>query len=766
MSAAKSIDTERRTGRIWIGYLIGCAVALVGYYLIGDESVRDVVYIPIALVGPIAIVVGVRIHRPDQVWPWYLMAAGQVLWIVADGLFNWYETVLKISPFPSLADAFYLAGYPVIAVGLLLLIRARRSKRDLAGTLDAATVTVGLGLLSWVMLAQPTIQSSESSFIAAVVSAAYPAADILLLAALVRLLTLPEGGSVALRLLLIALTLLIAGDTLFTAFGLYGAGQSNILDFLWLGSYWAWGAAALHPSVRSLSQPAGDSGLGFSKIRLLAMTLATLVAPGILAVQRAVELRLDVAAVVIGSVLMFLLVVSRMWLAIDQIADANVELERLQEELAFQAAHDSLTGLPNRAEATRMMLAALSRARRSGNLLALIFIDLDGFKAINDSLGHPAGDQVLRAVAERLRSELRGGDTPARLGGDEFVALLEPVDSEASAISVAERLIATLSMPIPLADGQKARLGASIGIAFNRHAGTDAEQLLSEADVAVYRAKRRGRGRVEVFDEGLALEVSERARLQQAIGEAITRDELVLFYQPIVRVETGNLDGYEALVRWQRPGHGLLAPDEFIPVAEQSDLICTLGCWVLGTAARQLELWNQERTSRDLIVSVNLSGRHINNPRVVEDVATVLEAHDIAPQQLIIEITETVLLDDWRAINHLNALRDLGVALSLDDFGTGYNSIAQLARLPVDFIKIDRSYLDTSSPESRKLFQLMVHVAHSFGLSVVGEGVEDREQLTFLEALQVEQAQGYFLGRAMPPDQLGRHQIPSTAERS
>jgi EAL domain-containing protein (putative c-di-GMP-specific phosphodiesterase class I) len=269
-----------------------------------------------------------------------------------------------------------------------------------------------------------------------------------------------------------------------------------------------------------------------------------------------------------------------------------------------------------------------------------------------------------------------------------------------------------------------------------------------------------------VYDEGLALEVTERAQLQQAIGDAITHDELVLFYQPVVRVETGNLDGYEALVRWQRPGHGLLPPDDFIPVAEQSDLICNLGCWVLRTAARQLELWNSEHTSRDLVVSVNLSGRHINNPRVVEDVATVLDSHDIDPRQLIIEITETVLLDDWRAIDHLHALRALGVALSLDDFGTGYNSIAQLARLPVDFIKIDRSYLDTSSPESRKLFQLMVHVAHSFGLSVVGEGVEGREQLTFLEALQVEQAQGYFLGRPMPPDQLGQQQIPSTAERS
>lgn len=584
------------------------------------------------------------------------------------------------------------------------------------------------------------------------------------MAGLVRLLTLPGSGAKAVRLLLIALTLLIAGDTLFTAFGLYGVDQSHVLDFLFLGSYWTWGAAALHPSIGSASQPAPESE-GFSRIRLLAMTLATLVAPGILAVQRAAELRLDVVAVVIGSVLMFLLVVSRMWLAIDQIAESNAELKHLQEELAFQAAHDPLTDLPNRAEAMRLMVAALNRAHSLGGLLALIFIDLDGFKAVNDSMGHPAGDQVLCTVARRLRNELRAGDTAARLGGDEFVALLEPVESESAALAVAERLITSISEPMPLPGGHQARIGASMGIGFNRHRSTDAEELLSEADMAVYRAKARGRGRIEIFSEALGLELARRAELQQAIHDAIQHGELVLFYQPIVRVDTGEVDGYEALVRWQRPGHGLLLPADFIPVAETSDLICSLDCWVLNAATRQLEIWNREQGSSDLVMSINVSGRHINDPRIIDDVAAVLRSHDVQPKQLIIEITETVLVDDHRAVDNLNALRRLGVTLSLDDFGTGYNSMAQLARLPINMIKIDRSYLDTSSSESRKLLQLMVHVAHTFGLAVVGEGVEDREQLAFLEAIQVEEAQGYFLGHALPPDQLQEHRTWSTVRR-
>lgn len=247
-------------------------------------------------------------------------------------------------------------------------------------------------------------------------------------------------------------------------------------------------------------------------------------------------------------------------------------------------------------------------------------------------------------------------------------------------------------------------------VAFNRHPSTvpstdasaDAEVLLSEADMAVYRAKARGRGRLDVFSEALGFELTHRDPLQAPISDAIQHDELVLFHQPIVRVDTGHIDGYEALVRWQRPRGTSCCYRLSSSVAETSDLICSLDCWVLNATACQLEIWNREQESPELIISVNISGRHINAPRIVQDVTMVLRGHAIAPRQLIIEITETVLVEDPHAVGNLNALRQLGISLSLDDFRTGYNSLAQLARLPVHMIKIDRSYLDTSTPETRR----------------------------------------------------------------
>ncbi len=739
-----------RLPHLWLGYLSLGAAGLVGYYLLPTALTRDVGYLVLGLYGVAGILAGVRLQRVVAPLPWHLMAVGLLLWITGDTLFAWYENVRHVDPFPSWADAFYLAGYPVIAVGLHLLIRRRRITGDLGGALDSATVTVGLGLLSWVVLAQPTIDSSRESFVTAAVAAAYPVADILLLAGLVRLLTLSDGESASLRLLLVAITLLIAADTLFVALELYGAGESHTIDFLWLASYVIWGAAALHPSVHDLALPVLRSAARFRRRRLVAMTLATLIAPGILAVEHLADLRLDVIAVILGSVLMFLLVVARMWLAIDQITESNAELRRLQDELAFQAAHDPLTGLPNRAEAARLVHRALARARRTGRIVALLFIDLDGFKAVNDSHGHPAGDEVLRTVARRLTDELRAGDVAARLGGDEFVVLLEDLEAEPSAEAVAARLIDMIRRPIGLSVGLDAEVGASIGISYNRDERVDADLLLHDADVAVYRAKQRGRGRVETFSETLGTELAERAELRAALERALRNDELVLFYQPIIRVTTGQLEGYEALVRWERPGHGLVPPSEFIPFAERSELICDLDHWVLDRATEQLARWNRTSGARDLLLSVNISGRHVTAPQITDEVRTALEEHGVDPSQLILEITETVLVEDRVAIENLHALRRLGVTLSLDDWGTGYNSIAQLSRLPVDMVKIDRSYLDPTTHHDQTLLRLMVHVAHTFGLTVVGEGVEQDEQLALLAALEVESAQGFLLGRPVP----------------
>ena len=631
----------------------------------------------------------------------------------------------------------------------MLLIRRRQIGRDIAGLLDSAIVTAGLGLLSWVLLAHPTMIESQQSLAASAVGLAYPVADILLVGFLVRLVTTPGGRTPAFRFLLAAIALLILGDTASTLVNLVSSGSSTY-DFLWLGSYVLWGTAALHPSMRTMSDPAPSEWQPFSRRRLLVLTLATLTAPATLAGQLLFTHRIDGWSVVAGSVVLFLLVVGRMNLAIDQIVASNRHRERLQADLAYQASHDSLTQLPNRARALEMIEGALHRAQRSGAMVGLLFVDLDGFKQVNDTFGHGAGDEVLREVSRRMQAEVRGGDVVARLGGDEFVVLLEPVDSQLSVLEIARRIIATVSAPIPMTMiGGQAGVGASIGAAFNLDGDTDPDRLLGEADAATYRAKALGRGRVEVFDESLRQALHERANLESAIVHGLGNGEFVVHYQPVIDVQTSALQGFEALVRWNRPGHGLVPPDDFIPLAESSSLICDIDRWVLEEALNQLARWT-EATGRDEIwMAVNISGRHVSDPRIVADVLESLAASGVAANRLVLELTETIRIDDLRAMNHLHTLRNAGVAVSIDDFGTGYNSIMQMQHLPIDSIKIDRSFLASTHTASGQLVLLIVQAAHAFGLTVIAEGVELDTQLTALGDVGCDSAQGYLIAHPL-----------------
>jgi diguanylate cyclase (GGDEF)-like protein len=735
-------------------------LAVVGGIAVASEVLpvprllQDLVYSLVSLSVLVAILVGIRRFRPQNAIAWSLMAVGQWLWVVADTTFNWQQDVVHTDAFPTISDAFYLLGYPTLALGLALLLRGRgRSRGDLGTLLDSLTVTAGLSLLSWVLLARPTIASLHHSPGAAAVAAAYPAMDILLIGVLVRLVSTPGGRSPAFRMLLAALALLITADTLSVAFDLFATNGVAAVEYLWMLSYVAWGGAALHPSMTRLSDPVSMPEVHFRGVRLLAVVLATLIAPAILTVHEVTGAAIDVWAVIIGSVVMFVLVVLRMSHAIEQIASAHEALETLQDELAVQATHDPMTGLVNRIQSMRLLAGALGRSRRRDADVALLFIDLDGFKAVNDNHGHPAGDEVLRQVAERMAAEVREGDFVGRLGGDEFVVGIEDVSDEDAVVALAERLIATVSRDIRIGDAHTVRVGASVGIAIGRGGETDVETLVHEADVAVYQAKAAGRGCVKLFNGEARVALRHRLETERALLNAIIDDELVLHYQPIVNLATGDVDGYEALVRWDRPGVGLLHPAQFLQVAEASDLICDLDAWVLRAAVAQLARWNEERGDRELEVAVNISGRHISQSRVQHDVAMALR-DGIDPGQIVIEVTETALMDGTAAATNLEALRRMGVVISLDDFGTGYQSSTQLSRLPVDVLKIDRHYVDASSSSARVLLELMVKAAHAFGVRVVAEGVEHPEQLDLVRRLGCEHAQGYHLGMPAPADQL------------
>ncbi|MGY5884718.1 putative bifunctional diguanylate cyclase/phosphodiesterase [Modestobacter lacusdianchii] len=444
--------------------------------------------------------------------------------------------------------------------------------------------------------------------------------------------------------------------------------------------------------------------------------------------------------------------------SVRQIVASVRQREELQTALAHQASHDPLTELPNRAQALQLTAAALSRGQRSGSMTGLLFVDLDGFKAVNDSLGHAAGDDVLREVAVRLRDTVRAGDVVCRLGGDEFVVLVEGVDDERVLVELAERLIAAVSAPL-LLGGQAASVGASVGVAVSRDGVTDPDVLFVEADTAAYRAKRHGRGRAELFDEALRGQLAERAVLEAAIAAGLAGGEMVLHYQPVIDVAGDRLTGYEALVRWERPGHGMVPPDVFIPAAEESQLICELDRWVLHEATRQLAEWRADARLADgepePTIAVNISGRHLADRRVVQDVADALAASGLPAQLLVLEVTETVLVDDPSAFDNLAALRALGAAIAIDDFGTGYTSIGQLRHMPVDTLKIDRSFIASVEPGHGELVALMIRAAHTFGMTVVAEGVEEPAQLARLRAESCDQAQGYLLHRPLPAAAAG-----------
>ncbi|WP_299955407.1 bifunctional diguanylate cyclase/phosphodiesterase [uncultured Modestobacter sp.] len=457
--------------------------------------------------------------------------------------------------------------------------------------------------------------------------------------------------------------------------------------------------------------------------------------------------------------------------SVRQIVSSVRQREELQSALAHQASHDPLTELPNRAQALQLTAAALSRGQRSGSMTGLLFVDLDGFKAVNDSLGHAAGDDVLCEVAVRLRDAVRAGDVVCRLGGDEFVVLVEGVDDERTLVELAERLIDAVSGPL-LVGGQPASVGASVGVAVSRDGVTDPDVLLVEADTAAYRAKRHGRGRAEVFDEALRAQLAERAALEAAIAAGLAGGEMVLHYQPVIDVAGSRLTGYEALVRWERPGHGMVPPDLFIPAAEESRLICELDRWVLHEATRQLAEWRADAGVADgepePTIAVNISGRHLADRRVVADVADALAASGLPAHLLVLEVTETVLVDDPSAIDNLAALRALGAAIAIDDFGTGYTSIGQLRHMPVDTLKIDRSFIASGEPGHGELVALMIRAAHTFGMTVVAEGVEEPAQLARLRAESCDQAQGYLLHRPLPAAAAGallqaRHPVAGPA---
>jgi diguanylate cyclase (GGDEF)-like protein/PAS domain S-box-containing protein len=1054
--------------RAWITYPVFAVLATAIYLLAGHNSY---LFNAIGLSSPVLILVAVHIHRPERRWPWYLIALGQFVFIAGDVASYNYEKLNGVIPalfpmdviddvpevpFPSIADALYLAVYPCLIAGVTMMIRARTPGRDRASLLDSLMVSIGVGAVSWVLLISPYTTLEDLTLQVKLTAMAYPVMDLLLLAAAIRLAVGAGRRPPAFYLMMISIVALFATDAIYGYLNLYTAEGyqpgSGPLEAGWATFYVLLGVAALHPSMRELCEPAPDVEAKLSLGRLAVLAGASLLAPIVMAVQWSREALTDIPVMIGATIVLFILVVARMWglvrkqqefasrekalreagatlvtatnregihaaaiqgvralvgeetviricerrdedmfvvvagvggggvvanqhiefttlpdwkrerllmhgdyqvrlaesaiaeplglgtvgealvaplflrdelagllvaavegklsvtvadalralssqvaLALESAAltedllirqsearfaslvknssdvvtviepdttiryaspsatrvfglephelegmrfielvmqedrtrvlsfltaisegeghtgltefrmrrtdgqevsvetlrtnllhDTNVhgivlntrdisERKEFEEQLAHQAFHDTVTDLANRALFRDRVIHAIERQERDQKPVSVLFMDLDDFKTINDSMGHAAGDHVLREVGERLRGCLRAADTAARLGGDEFAILLEDGGDGIQAVDVADRVMELLQAPLMI-DDKEVFVRASVGIAIadGSHLGEEgAEELLRNADVAMYMAKEKGKGRYQMFEPAMHDTALKRLELKADLQRALEHEEFILHYQPVIELESGSISGVEALVRWMHPVRGMVPPLDFIPLAEETGLIAPIGRWVLHTACRAAKKLQEEFPSDPpLHMAVNLSARQLARAEIVDEVREILVETALDPSTLIIEITESVMMQDMElSIARLTELKQLGVQLAIDDFGTGYSSLNYVRRFPVDILKVDKSFIDEVSAggEASALTAAVIELAGILNLKPVAEGIERADQLQRLLELKCDLGQGYFFAKPMVGSDLQallaeRHAMEAEAE--
>ena len=1040
--------------RGWLAYVAFGALGGIAYYFVPGFHNSGVLFNVLGASSVVAILVGVRWHRPLRRLPWYLFALGQTLFITGDVLIHHYQRLFHHPiPFPSIGDAFYLCAYPCLIGGILLLIKRRTPGRDLDSLVDSLIVTIGVGLLSWEFLIAPPAHDYTISVLVKVASMAYPLIDVLLLGMVVRL-WVGAGRRAPAFYLLVCGALVLLGTHSASGFVHLGGvvhQEAGPLEAGWLSFYFLWGAAALHPTMRALTDSAVREESRLTQLRLALLAGGTLMAPAVLAIKALRGESLDIPLMVAGSVALFALALVRMnslvhqhemaeareralrqagasfvaatgwdalyaaslraildligedaeirlalarepkeelavvasagqgqardplggrwtehaagviglsslpeevlarlverrvvemqmptaperdvlqmpdsvgavtiaplhindqllgllivgnghqlsqqvhdgvetlasqvalafesafltedlhrrksevrfaslvqnssdvitiiaadsiiryqspsiqrvmgyeprgllgtklfdmihpedlprmvnllsvvlddpvvhpealefrwrhrdgtWLYVETLlSDLSLhpevggivlntrdvsERKLVEQQLAHQAFHDSVTGLANRALFRDRVEHALERQQRDDRPVSVLFIDLDDFKTINDSLGHAAGDQLLAKVGERLRGCLRAADTAARLGGDEFGVLLEDAGYERAA-EVAERVMGVLERPFQL-ESKEVFVRASLGIAIgdeDRRGMKGAEELLRNADVAMYTAKSRGKGRYQMFEPAMHTAVLQRLDLKADLQRAAEADEFVLHYQPVIVLRTGAVIGVEALVRWRHPRRGLILPVEFIPLAEETGLIIRIGQWILGEACGEaVRLHRRFPRNPPLTMSVNISAHQLQHPGLIEEVREALRTTGLSAASLVLELTETAMMADADlAILKLNQLKELGVKLAIDDFGTGYSSLNYLRRFPVDILKVDKSFIEQVAVggEQGALTASIIKLASTLQLLPVAEGIETQAQLDRLQEMGCPLGQGHLFSRALAADAIER----------
>jgi diguanylate cyclase (GGDEF)-like protein len=763
------VNLSRAASRLgWRWTVTACSLFVVGFgvwmvlNLGGSRAttwVDDTATFAVALLATIASVSKARSLTGRERAGWIWIAAGAGCLAVGEAIWGWYALInVEQIPSPSVADVFYLLGELVAVIGILLLAsRSGQFTKGFRHVLDGFVIAGSLLFVSWSSALGAIYRLGGPNMLAREVALAYPVIDIIACTAALAALSKVRGHRRrALALIGIGLLAFAISDSAYsylTSINAYGNGSA--FDTGYIAGYLLIFLAAVVPaSPHDTVAEEAEVSMPQTVLPYVPLCVALVVA----VVRAASGARFDGLLMATGAVTIAVVLVRQLLTLIENVTltgrlqSSVAELRAREEELAYKASHDPLTGLPNRVLFADRVAHALDRRLRAGTMMAVMVCDLDEFKSINDTLGHPVGDEVLRTVAQRLVGCLRAGDTVARLSGDEFGVLVEDLSGPEAALESAARLTASVRPSMEIAGNQVA-VSTSIGIALTVTPTDTAQSLLRDADVGLYEAKGAGKDRFRVVDSEMLKDVFADIALKNDLRSLAEHPEqLELHYQPIVDVFSGALCSVEALVRWRHPRHGLIHPDGFIARAEETGAIIPIGAAVIEEACAQMASW-REMGLHCPPVAVNVSPRQLREASLVPTIKRALEAHAIPPHLLTIEITEGVLMRSAeQAVTRLRQLKSLGLTIAIDDFGTGYSSLAYLRRMPVDVLKIDRSFtneIDDMSP-TVVLMDLMNQIGHALGLVTVIEGVETPEQMNAIRLLGCDRAQGFLIARPMP----------------
>ena len=710
--------------------VLGAAAYVVLAGPVGSVALSGIPYSAVGVFCVVATVVGIRRHRPQHAAAWWWIAASHGVWTAADTTY-YVLAAVGDTTFPTAADALYVLGYVPLVVGVALLVRRRQPHGQRGALVDGAVVATGLGLLGWVLFVGPVVASRGDDPLGHLTGGTYLGADVVLVALAAHLVASSVRMTPSAWLALTAIALLLVGDSTYVWGSVLPDWAFTALGLGWLLSNVAWSAAALHPSMADLSDRDAPAASGMTPRRTGVLLVAVLLAPATLAVMQVLDLEADYA-VAAASAVMSVLVVIRLGIALRAAAASLLAREEMRRALEHQATHDALTGLANRAASTAHLARALDAARDGRAHVAVLFVDLDGFKGVNDAHGHRAGDDVLREVAQRLTSAVRDGDVAGRLGGDEFVVVLTDVRDVDDVLAVAQRVVEEVAEPI-VADGHLVTVGASVGAAVSDGgseplAGPSA--LLHEADTAAYRAKARGRGRVELYDHALRAAEAERVDLEAELRASWPVSGLHLDLFPVVPPPPAAPwpapVALDARVRWRRTGGLDVGPGALTAASERAGRTGDLGRWALDEALRQRAAAGPSAP----VVWVPLPAAHVAARHVVGDVAEAVGLHGTAPSGLAVRSCGPSALATPAAREHLGALRSTGVGVVLEGLTAQDTGLGDLRSLPATALLLHAADLPDEA-----LLALFVRSARSLGLEVVLDGAPREELLATARAL-------------------------------